>query len=132
MTPTLTELLAGMRTVIDRATLGPWLVVGGDDEYCSGISGVISQAEYERIKLKAAEHRGDFPVDTQWIAVSPGCAPVNVGSNDGDYEFIVAAHTQWPATVDALQAAVDRLTHHAARSDKAVLAQIEGILRAAK
>lgn len=100
-----------------QATPGPWVVDTGDDEYCSSISGVISVAEQQRIAeiSRIRLHRGDFPEETLWVTVDPGCAPVKLSEahtpyNDSD--FIADAGTNYLTDMQdllALRKEVERL-----------------------
>jgi hypothetical protein len=95
--------LNAIRERAERATPGPWVVTCGDDEYCSTVGGILPETELRRVE---AEHdgRGDFPENTQWIVVDPGCAPVHLASGDNE-EFIAHAREDVPR----LLAEIDRL-----------------------
>jgi len=74
-----------------EATPGPWIVDAGDDECCSSVSGVVSDSERQRLQASNRVHRGDFPEDTRWIVVDPGCSPVIVVDN---FDFIAALEAE--------------------------------------
>lgn len=80
----------------EAATPGEWLEVYGDDETCSSMGGIISQAEYERVVAGRSRHRGHFPIDTAWIVVDPGVAPCHVSALQEDWDFITNARQDIP------------------------------------
>jgi hypothetical protein len=99
-----------LRELSQKATPRPWVIDSGDDEYCSSISGIISVSEQARIAeiSRNRPHRGDFPEETLWVTVSPGCAPAKISEDHTPYndsEYIVAACNSLPSILDRLEAA---------------------------
>ena len=101
MHPALTKLAS----IEQAATKGPWVVVEGDDEYCSSISGVVAKSVLVGINH---DGRGDFPESMPWIAVSPGCGDVAVDENN--FDSIAAARNALPALIAAL-VEIESITH---------------------
>lgn len=87
-----------------KATQGPWLLASGDDESCSSIFGVISEAENQRVEADTRIFRGDFPEDTKWIAVDAGVSPARLADED-NFDFIAAS---WQDVKDLIEE-VERL-----------------------
>jgi hypothetical protein len=99
--------LKALMELSTKVTPLPWYLDAGDDEHCCSIDGIISEAEQKRINTDTRLHLGDFPLDTKWVAVNPGCAPVELANPDADFAYIVAACNAVPGLIQRLQAAED-------------------------
>lgn len=89
------ERLKQIEKRLTAATPGPWHLVAGDDAYCSSICGILGDDEKRRIEADQTPRRGDFPEDTRWVMVDPGCAPVQLIGDDNE-EFIAHARQDVP------------------------------------
>ena len=89
---------------LEGVTPAPWVMAGGDDECCSRVGGIVSEAEQRRIDADATIHRGDYPESTAWIVVYPGVSPVQFVPQDND-EFFIFARNHAAEIIAALRRA---------------------------
>jgi len=105
-----------------KATKGPWLLASGDDEFCSSIFGVISEAENQRVEADTRIFRGDFPEDTKWIAVDAGVSPARLADED-NFDFIA---NSWQDVKDLIEE-VERLRRRVELRDLKLEAARKGL-----